>query len=140
MIREFQGSYRWLSNFHPSPFQAGGRTWKTVEHFYQAMKFTDERIRQEICNCATPGEAKRLGRKYKLRDDWEEIKQEVMEFALRRKFKPGSAMAARLRSTGDKHIQEGNRWNDRYWGVDLKTGEGENNLGKLLMKIREELR
>jgi predicted NAD-dependent protein-ADP-ribosyltransferase YbiA (DUF1768 family) len=45
-----------------------------------------------------------------------------------------------LLATGDAEIQEGNTHGDLYWGVDLHTGEGENVLGKLLMKVREEVK
>lgn len=38
------------------------------------------------------------------------------------------------------YIQEGNYWGDTFWGVDLKKREGENNLGKLVMEIREKLK
>jgi hypothetical protein len=37
-------------------------------------------------------------------------------------------------------LVEGNRWGDQFWGVDLRTGLGENHLGKILMKVRDELR
>lgn len=70
--------------------------------------------------------------------NWDNIKLGVMEDVLRIKFQiPELKML--LLETGDLHIQEGNTWNDTYWGVDLKTGEGQNNLGMLLMKIRKEL-
>jgi predicted NAD-dependent protein-ADP-ribosyltransferase YbiA (DUF1768 family) len=45
-----------------------------------------------------------------------------------------------LLSTGDELLIEGNTWGDTYWGVDLKTGIGENKLGKILMKVREEIK
>ena len=47
-------------------------------------------------------------------------------------------LARKLLDTGDCYIQEGNKWNDRFWGVC--KGQGENHLGKLIMKIRSELR
>ena len=42
-----------------------------------------------------------------------------------------------LLETGDCELIEGNTWGDQFWGVC--KGVGENNLGKLLMKVREEL-
>jgi predicted NAD-dependent protein-ADP-ribosyltransferase YbiA (DUF1768 family) len=39
--------------------------------------------------------------------------------------------------TFDGHIEEGNWWNDTFWGVC--RGKGHNNLGKLIMQIRGEL-
>ena len=40
-----------------------------------------------------------------------------------------------LFDTEDKYLVETNVWKDTYWGVDVKLG-GDNNLGKMLMKIR----
>jgi hypothetical protein len=45
---------------------------------------------------------------------------------------------ALLLATGDMELIEDNDWDDTYWGVC--NGAGENNLGKLLMKIRAEAR
>lgn len=39
----------------------------------------------------------------------------------------------------EKRITEGNYWNDKFWGVCLKSNQGQNHLGKLLMNIREEI-
>ena len=50
------------------------------------------------------------------------------------------ALAAALLATGDAVLQQGNTWGDRYWGKDLRTGEGENHLGRLLMERRDLLR
>jgi len=46
---------------------------------------------------------------------------------------------ALLLATKNEFIQEGNRWGDKFWGFCLKTNQGENNLGKLIMKKREGL-
>ncbi len=42
----------------------------------------------------------------------------------------------KLISTGNSILEEGNYWNDTFWGI-CKEKE-ENHLGKLLMKVREE--
>ena len=49
-------------------------------------------------------------------------------------------LAEQLLATGDKLLVEGNRRGDTCWGVDVRTGQGENRLGRILMKVREELR
>lgn len=46
---------------------------------------------------------------------------------------------SKLIATGDLYIQEGNLWNDKFWGVCLKTNTGQNILGKLIMEIRNEI-
>ena len=82
--------------------------------------------------------AKKLGRTVKLRPDWNEVKLSVMLEVLRHKFNQNPDLADKLLATGDTLLQEGNTWHDYYWGVC--NGKGENNLGKLLMLVRQELR
>ena len=109
--------------------------------FFRAYIPSDEDLlpeaRKAIREASTPREAKRLGRSSPLRQDWEEVKVAYMESILRKKFSD-EVMKLRLLSTGDEELVEGNHWNDTFWGVC--RGEGENHLGKLLMKIRKELR
>ena len=81
--------------------------------------------------------AKKLGRACELREDWEDIKIDVMRDILRVKFKKGSHLGRLLVGTGDIPLVEGNTWNDVFWGVC--NGSGENWLGRLLMEIRSEL-
>jgi|15BtaG_2_1085339.scaffolds.fasta_scaffold86590_1 ribA/ribD-fused uncharacterized protein len=136
MINLFRGSNSFLSNFHPLE----GSTlhgYPTVENFFQAMKCHDETYRKGL-KLVTPAVAKKLGRRCKLRDNWEVIKFDVMIYALRKKFTE-PRLHEKLLATGNQTLVEGNYWNDTYWGVNLKTGNGENNLGKLLMQVRYEI-
>ena len=136
MISEFDKEWAFLSNFYWSEIEFEGITYPTNEHFFQAMKTLDLTERIAIARAGTPGQSKRMGRSVKLRSDWEDIKLSVMETALRLKF-ADPELAAMLKATGDEELVEGNWWNDTFWGVC--NGVGENNLGKLLMKIRAEL-
>lgn len=45
---------------------------------------------------------------------------------------------AKLLATRDRMLIEGNDWGDTFWG--MVDGEGENNLGKILMRVREEIK
>jgi predicted NAD-dependent protein-ADP-ribosyltransferase YbiA (DUF1768 family) len=85
----------------------------------------------------TPSQAKWEGRKIPIRKDWEDVKLDVMESLLRVKF-ADLELKQLLLATGTAKLIEGNFWGDTYWGVC--AGIGRNNLGKLLMKIRDELR
>ena len=78
-------------------------------------------------------------KKVKLREDWEDIKLEVMHNVVFNKFvnKSTSNLGYKLIYTGDAELIEGNNWKDKYWGV--YNGIGENHLGKILMKVRSEL-
>lgn len=144
-IAAFRGAYAFLSNFSQTPVVWRDEVWPTAEHAFQAAKCLYEADRVAILNAATPGEAKRLGRKVTLRLDWEEIKDSIMEEILRAKFASAN-MQSRLLSTKEEELVEGNVWHDNYWGdCRCSTNEacvesGENKLGKLLMKLRGEIR
>jgi len=140
-IREFKGQHRWLSNFWPCQISIGdGRIYPSVEHAYQAMKTLVPTERDRIAAAATPGQAKQLGRNVTMRPDWEEKKLLFMRLLLGQKFSDPDLMA-KLLATGDAELIEGNRWNDKFWGkVSDGYGDGENHLGRLLMKVREELK
>lgn len=125
MIREFTGGYRWLSNF------VGG-----VEQKYQAAKCVNEAVTKEVL-AMSPGAAKRFSRFIEIRPDWESIKLGVMEDLVREKFRR-EPYRTLLLYTGDEEIVEGNRWGDKFWGVC--DGVGENHLGQIIMKVRDELR
>jgi predicted NAD-dependent protein-ADP-ribosyltransferase YbiA (DUF1768 family) len=57
-----------------------------------------------------------------------------MEQLLRQKF--AGPRAFLLAATSPAELIEGNTWHDTFWGVC--DGIGENNLGRLLMKIRDD--
>ena len=136
MIKEFNKEYRWLSNFHPVQIVYEDITYPTTEHAYQASKTKDLKKRQEIALLKTASQAKKVGSEVSLRRDWDKIKLKVMEDITRLKYQ-NSELKKLLKNTGTQEIQEGNFWGDRFWGICYGTGE--NNLGKIIMKIRNEL-
>lgn len=139
MIKEFQGNYRWLSNFAPVIIKLDGKTYPSVEHAYMSAK-SDSVNWKLFCQDRnnTAGQVKKKSRNIELVSNWDEIKLSIMEECLRQKYSQ-QPYKSQLIATGDEYIQEGNNWNDKFWGVCLKTNTGENHLGKLIMKIREEL-
>lgn len=136
-IRFFKGEHRWLSNFWPCSVQLDGEEYPSVEHAYQAAKTLDPHERLRIRHAPKPGLAKKLGRKLNVRDDWEQVKLQTMEYLLRQKFRKGTDLASKLQSTANQELVENNNWGDKFWGVC--QDEGENHLGELLMQIRKEL-
>jgi len=139
MIKEFQGEYRWLSNFAPVEIEYEGVTYPSVEHFYVAMKTNKQHIRKKISTFEHPAQAKKYGQKMELRDDWKFLtKITYMKLGLALKFSQ-EPYKSKLLSTGDEYIQEGNYWGDTFWGIDLETNEGENWLGEMIMRIRTQL-
>lgn len=139
VIGSFVGEYRFLSNFWPALVSLDGEVYLSVEGAYQASKTDDRQIREKIRGCS-PALAKRLGRAVKKHGD-ESISIEgrlaVMRDLVSQKFAT-EPLRSKLLETGDAELIEGNRWGDRFWGV--YGGTGENHLGKILMRVRGELR
>ena len=149
MIYSFTGNNAFLNNFYFSPIRINldGEffTFPTVEHAFQFLK--NENFLEELgisfteyCSM-TPSKAKRLGRKVTLREDWEGVKVEIMQELVEEKF--NSSLAKRLIRTDPHVLVEGNTWHDNFWGVctcdKCKDKVGHNMLGKILMRVREDL-
>lgn len=143
----FSGEYSCLSNFHTHnpitirlPFDKPYSyefTSNNIETLFQAAKTIDLHQIKQVVACSSPGQAKRLGRKVKLREDWEEIKEKVMFDLILAKFESCKEFRDTLiNSNQDKYIVEMNNWGDKEWGVSTKDFCGNNKLGKLLMKLR----
>lgn len=135
-ISSFQGEHSWLSNFWPVQVEYEGIIFPSVEHAYQAAKTLDMNKRKEMALLSRPGEAKRVGKGLTFRSDWNQIKVEIMTELVEKKFKD-PILRQKLKSTGDQPLIEGNTWHDTFWGVC--NGKGQNHLGKILMKVRENL-
>lgn len=137
MIDSFKGKYYFLSNFYVAPVMYEGLLYQNNEAAFQSAKVKDLELRKQFCEL-NPSIAKKKGRNVPLRNDWEDIKDEVMYQCVKDKFTRNLDLKQRLLDTGYKELVEGNTWNDTYWGVC--RGKGKNVLGKILMKVRDELR
>lgn len=134
----FRGKYRFLSNFYDHPIEYEGVKYKTTEHAYQALKFFDPAIKEQIINTPFPGQAKRLARKYKdhVNPDWIDKRLKIMYDINKIKF--SDPKMAEMLANVNEPIIESNTWGDTFWGVDLESGEGHNHLGKILERIKQE--
>lgn len=139
MAYYFYSKHHELSNFFPAGFQKDGKRWPTAEHYFQAMKFkgVDEDYVEKIRRAKTPWLAKRMGRTRKtpIRQHWRVIKERVMYEALKLKFANPAMKEVLLRTKKQRLIEDSP---DEYWGIG-KSGQGQNRLGILLMKLRKEL-
>lgn len=124
-----------LSNFYRSPIVVDGIKYPTVEHAFQAQKSENHGDRLEISLLKTPTEAKIAGRRVKLRPDWEQVKIGAMRECLLAKFSDPTLMV-QLLAIDDEEIVEWNTWGDTVWGMCVRSGKGQNLLGKLLTEIR----
>jgi len=134
-INNLKGSF--LSNFYESSIELDAVVYRNAEAAYQAMKSNDSLVRVKFINL-NGASAKALGKRIELRKDWNDIKLDMMYKIVKNKFMQNSTITKLLIDTNDKVIIEGNTWGDIYWGIC--NGIGENNLGKILMKVREEMK
>jgi ribA/ribD-fused uncharacterized protein len=137
-ITWFRGRYGFLSNFFPAKIRYGEHEYPTVEHAYQAMKSLSPVERHAIWMALTPGKAKRLGHRVQYpRPDWHEYKLPLMNELVRIKFEDPK-LAALLVATSPLDLIEGNEHGDVFWG-QCPIGDGENHLGRILMRVRASL-
>lgn len=148
-IDHFERENRFLSNFAPCTIEYEGLTYPSTEAAYQAAKCKNDEERVRFTHLS-PAEAKREGNKVDLKENWEDIKVDVMRDLIHIKFSQPE-FRNKLLSTGDKILIEGtggpkfkNDWHDNFWGAcscpHCFGKEKHNWLGRLLMKKREELR
>ena len=141
-IKSFQDEYFFLSNTYLCEIEFMEDKYPSVEHAYQAAKVMGngkewkEDIRIKIRNVPTPRELRKLGNCCPLRSDWHKVKVGIMKELVAKKFKIPE-FKQKLLDTGKATLISGNSWNATFWGVAY--GMGENNLGKILMEIRNKL-
>lgn len=139
MIKEFKNQYFFLSNFYECPIYYNKLVFCNAEAAFQAQKAIDEKEQYKFINL-NASQARKLGKTIVLRKDWEEVKDNIMYEIVKRKFTVNKELQQKLIDTKDEELVEGNWWHDTYWGMDLKTGIGKNKLGKILMKVRGEVK
>lgn len=137
VIDKFEQDHFYLSNFYPIEIEYNGKLYPSSEHAYQAAKTSIEEEQENIRIAESPARAKKLGKTVTKREDWDDVKINVMKDLLRIKFN-NPKMRDALLNTYPSKLVEGNWWGDTFWGVC--ENEGENNLGKLLMELRDEIR
>lgn len=133
----FRGELRWLSNFWPAQVKFNKYTFPCVENAYQAGKCENAHDIPRFLDIQ-PGQAKRLGRIVAQRSGFDSEKLDFMLNLLRQKFSHED-LKEKLLATGDTPIVEVNHWRDTFWGV-TEEGVGQNKLGKLIGRVRDELR
>lgn len=136
-ILGFFNEHRYLSNYQFVDVEFEGMKFRSTEHAYMAAKTLDIDLRKQIQKLPNPKDAKAFGRTLQLREDWEDVKFDVMKDLLIQKFAQ-EPFRTKLLSTGEAYLEETNTWGDIIWGVC--KGKGQNNLGRLLMEIRADLK
>lgn len=137
-ITQFRGNYYFLSNFYERSLIYEGVRYNNSEAAFQAQKTLDPAIRKKFVSL-NAGAARRYGRSVELRPDWEQVKDTIMYKIVLEKFLQNPDLRRDLVHTGNATlIETTDGWNDCYWGV--ANGEGQNKLGKILMRVRNEIK
>ncbi len=136
-INLFRDEFDFLSNMYDCKVIYNGIEFKNSESAFQAQKSLDEEVRKSFSELSGK-KSKYRGKRIELREDWEKVKVKIMYEVVKSKFENNIELKNKLIGTGNRILIEGNSWNDRFWGVC--RGKGHNYLGRILMKVREELR
>lgn len=138
----FSHAFDPLNNWSGHRVKLWGKTFPTVEHAYHYRKFADElpKVAEQIRRAPSPWAAMQIERKHRSqrRPDWQSVKAGIMEEIIRAKVAQNQDVHACLLATGDKTIIENSPW-DTFWGIG-NDGTGQNQLGNIFMRIREELK
>lgn len=139
-ISNFRGEYAFLSNFYSAPVSYMGQTYANNEAAFQAQKTLSAKEQRQFCifRMHNPSDAKKLGRNLTLRPDWEKVKIRLMYEICMCKFMQNPELRDKLLATGKCTLIEENNWGDYFWGKVNNCGE--NQLGLILMDVREKLR
>jgi ribA/ribD-fused uncharacterized protein len=132
MIDSIKGTF--LSNFWECTVVYDGLHYGNAESAFQAQKCTNPTDKYKFI-ALSGSEAKAMGKKINMREDWNAVRLKIMYEVLQAKFAQNPELYQQLKDTNDEEIIETNWWYDQYWGV--YNGKGENHLGKLLMWIRD---
>jgi len=146
-FRKTRENYGGLSNMCSGfPIIVGEHGFLTSEHLYQVCRFNDySDIQRIVQNEKSPMGSKMKSKKFisNTRSDWDEVRVDIMDWCIRMKLKcHWEKFGSLLLSTGEEEIVEDSH-KDRFWGCVLDQNNrfvGRNILGKLLMKLRNELK
>jgi ribA/ribD-fused uncharacterized protein len=137
----YEREYYCFSNFSSFSVRWKGKLWQTSEHAYQASHFfkTAPALAKSIYKATSAHEAYKIAKANgdKAPANWEAVKVGVMEDILRHKLKQHLYVLKKLKQSGRRLLVEDSP-KDPFWGWGKKR-KGRNELGKLWMKLRDEL-
>ena len=137
----FMSGWYVFDNFAPFQIEWRNKLYPTSEHAYQAAHFIDNepQIAEQIRLCRSPRLAYEIANSYESMEDpdWKNKRLAMMEEIVRCKLNQHDPIRDALLKTKDLMIVEMNE-DDAFWGWG-SDHNGENNLGKIWMKLRDEI-
>ncbi|MYM64191.1 NADAR family protein [Pseudomaricurvus sp. HS19] len=129
-----------LGTYSDHGIELEGEHWPTVEHYFQASKFSNNlAYREKIRNAATPEQAHKLGESWlkRKRSDWKQVREVIMTRGVYIKCRTYPAIAEQLLQSGDQRLVENSQY-DYFWGCG-RDRRGDNRYGAVLMNVRSKL-
>lgn len=128
-----------LASYSRHEFELDGGSWPSVEHYFQAMRFEDQALREAIRAADHPDHARKLAhkRRRKARKDWAALQITYMTRGVYVKARTHPDVAEYLLGTGEQPIVETSQY-DYFWGCGRDT-RGHNHFGRVLMAVRARL-
>lgn len=147
--------YGCFSNWYKASFEYAGRKYSSAEQYMMFQKvsmFYQYELAEEIMKNNDPSVIKKLGQtrfsnfnKYV----WDSLAYTIVKRGVKAKFSQNEDLLEILLSTGDSVLMECSK-TDLIWGIgiDIDSEEiynpgvwrGKNQLGRILMSVRDELR
>lgn len=142
IIGFYEREFYVFSNFSSFQVEWRGRLWPTSEHAYQASHFfeTAPDLVEKVFNSRSAHEAYKIAKANgdKAPKDWEEIKVDIMLDICRHKLEQHPYVKQKLIATKDWPLVEDSP-KDPFWGWG-EDRKGRNELGKVWMKLRQEIK
>ena len=136
VINKFKDEYAFLDNRFDCKFVWQGLQYGSAEAAFQASKCASEADRKVYTRCSVQ-KAILKGKEQTPYPGWEEAHLDIMESIIQAKFEQNDILMKQLIDTGNSILINGNNKQETYWGVDLYSWTGENQLGKIIMNIRK---
>jgi len=143
-----KNEFGWMGNMAPYPIEYQGKIWKTSEALFQAMRFNCPIIQEAIRKEKSPMGAKMRAKALKhqmiiIPSSNQDV--DNLKFCVSLKFNQHEILKKWLKATGKRTIYEdvSKRRGGRhlFWGARIEQGQiiGENDMGKILMDLRQNL-
>lgn len=137
-ITRFRGQYEFLDNLYPAPVEWEGVVYSCVEAAFHASKTEDIEVRKRFALMPL-NKIRGKGSCFSISSQWDEHKREIMKYLVTLKFQRDPLLRQKLKETGTTILLNGNNGKDTYWGINLYSWKGRNELGKILMEVRNEI-
>lgn len=149
IIRKVKAEHGCWGNMAPFPIIFDNKEWRTTEALFQALRFSDEKIREQIRLEKSPMSAKMIAKSLSEKMTITPMSDEDldnMRLCLRLKVEQHPELLVDLLRTQDLQFVEDctkrQHGSGLFWGAANNSGEwvGKNWLGKLWMELRKKIR